>query len=489
MGSIHWLERELSKSFKQLDLNRGVDLDRNGEIEGSEITDQDGDGSVDSSEWQRFVHDNETALKGLGGYFKTYYSAGKAFVADNPVHDLLWIESEVSSSKDVARAYAKVESLLQDVRKRIANRKPVPEELLKAPYEAILEGGFRIIKDDSGRDFITDFNRGGLDCNTSSFVVLAIAHELNWPTHFVSAPMHAFVRWDDGAGKRMNMDWGDSFPDENYIQNLNISPRALENRIYLSNSSRDELVAGFYLMRSEYYLAHQKYEDLIRDLDTAVDLCPNLARAFVNRASALGALERYDEAFRDFERALELDPDSYNAYLNRCIHKSRLGRYDEAIVDINKAISLDLNIPTAYIVRGDILMKLELYGEAILDFERAIQLNPYDTTALGALGIAKWKAGRGEEGLREFDKAAAIAPDSARVYFARAEIEMDLKKYEEAIEDYDRVIRLDPGARLARVKRADAVRAYKASRCSCDTVGQMGGKASLLSLILALFID
>jgi hypothetical protein len=116
MRPVHWIETELSKHFENLDLSRGADLDRNGTIEGSERTDRNGDGNVDSAEWQKFTGDNRAALEKLGGHFKAYYSAGTDFKADNPIHDLLAIESAIAPREDVENTYKKI---LEDMRRQL----------------------------------------------------------------------------------------------------------------------------------------------------------------------------------------------------------------------------------------------------------------------------------------------------------------------------------------------------------------------------------
>ncbi len=64
MRPIHWIETELSRHFEDLDLSQGVDLDRNGTIEGPERIDRDSDGEVDPAEWRKFMGNNKAALSG-----------------------------------------------------------------------------------------------------------------------------------------------------------------------------------------------------------------------------------------------------------------------------------------------------------------------------------------------------------------------------------------------------------------------------------------
>ena len=74
MLHIHWIQNELEKHYKGVDLTKGVDLDRNGKVDEDERTDLNGDGKVDPAEWQAFLKGHEPQLKNLGAFFKDYYS-------------------------------------------------------------------------------------------------------------------------------------------------------------------------------------------------------------------------------------------------------------------------------------------------------------------------------------------------------------------------------------------------------------------------------
>ncbi|MFA4974410.1 MAG: tetratricopeptide repeat protein [bacterium] len=339
MRPVHWIETELSRHFEDLDLTRGADLDRNGKIEGSERTDQNSDGEVDSAEWQKFTGDNKAALEKLGGHFKTYYSAGTAFKPDNPIHDLISIESELVSPEDVKKAYGKAEEILHIVQEYLASEE-LPKKKLILPYGGMERVGIEF-KNQSDSGFINNINRNVLDCDTSSFVALAIAHELNWPVFLVPAPDHIFVRWDDGKEDRYNMDGGLSVDDPVYSVVYNISQDALDQGVYMQNMKPDDILSLFYSNRAAVKSDRGMYEDALKDNDKAIELNPNSAIDYNNRGDAKFRLKRYKEALADFEKALKLDPNFAEAYYNRANTERKLGKYKEAIKDRQRALELN----------------------------------------------------------------------------------------------------------------------------------------------------
>ncbi len=358
MRPVHWIQTELARHYENLDLSQGVDLDRNGKIEGAEKTDQNGDGNVDSAEWQKFVGDNKAALEKLGGFFKTYYSAGTAFKPDNPIHDLLAIESELASPDEVDKVYEMMEKILHIVEPKIKSIH-VPESniayytsydmpmcwnpyamMLISVYDSINEVGIEI-NEQTDASFINNINDTVLDCDSSSLVVLAIAHELNWPVYLVSAPGHVFVRWDNGTNVEFNMDERYRFDDDRYIDMFNISWHAIEQGVYMRNFENDDILSLFYSNRGIAKRQLGRYEEAIRDYDKAIELNQDHATAYNNRGMTYGMMERYEDAINDFDRAIELDPNMWEAYDGRALTNRKLGSYKEAFRDRKRALEIN----------------------------------------------------------------------------------------------------------------------------------------------------
>ncbi len=337
MRPVHWIETELSKHYKDLELNQGADLDQNGKIEGSERTDQNGDGNVDSAEWQKFVGDNKAALEKLGGHFKTYYSAGSVFKPDNPIHDLLSIESELAIPDEIENAYEKVAWIKDRAAGRLSEASLAPKERMKLVYQIIVEAGLNL-DDQSGDGLARSIAKGGLDCDTSGFTVLAVAHELGWPVFGVSGPQHFFLRWDDGVGERFNMDYGESYSDAFVTAYLNIDPQSKADGVFLRNLGYDDLLSLFYQNRGMAKKDSGRILDAIADFDESIRFNKRYAIAFSSRGSTYKDLGRHEEAIADLNTALALNPNDADSYIDRADIKEALGMRDEAAKDYLRSI-------------------------------------------------------------------------------------------------------------------------------------------------------
>jgi tetratricopeptide (TPR) repeat protein len=129
-----------------------------------------------------------------------------------------------------------------------------------------------------------------------------------------------------------------------------------------------------YINRGIEYMATQKYNMAIDDLNKAIELNPQYANAYYN----LGIISRnegkFDRALEDYSKAIVLKPDYYNAYTNRGEVYILKGEYSDGIQDLNKAIELDPNLPYAYVNRGIAESNLGNKEKSCRDFKRAIAL-------------------------------------------------------------------------------------------------------------------
>lgn len=259
MSDIHWIKNEIEKHYKSADFTSGIDFDRNGKIDEAERTDLNGDGKVDPTEWLAFLRRNESQLKSLGGFFKHYYSDGTTFKSDNPIHDLLAIESEIVPAWQVDLVYHRVRRILDAVRKHTEDEKRKGKEIsplkkVVLVYQEMKRHGINF-ENQSDNLFVQNIINNGVDCNTSSYVVLAVAHELGWPVHLVQVPGHMFVRWDDGRNIRFNIDIRSALTDEPIIDDagfkkeFKISQLEVDQSIFLKNLSYKEILGEFYFNR------------------------------------------------------------------------------------------------------------------------------------------------------------------------------------------------------------------------------------------------
>ena len=91
------------------------------------------------------------------------------------------------------------------------------------------------------------------------------------------------------------------------------------------------------------------YEIAISDFTRAIEINPNLADAYNNRAAAYNYKSSYDQAIYDCNKAIELDPNSAQAYNNRIFAYYSKQDYDKAWDDVHKIEELGAKVKPEYL--------------------------------------------------------------------------------------------------------------------------------------------
>lgn len=120
--------------------------------------------------------------------------------------------------------------------------------------------------------------------------------------------------------------------------------------------------------------------------------------------------EDYEAAIAAYGRAIELKPDFAQAYNNRAYTYMKIDAYASALPDLDQAIALRPDYVNALINRGDIYnyyYQID-HERAISDYDRVLELDPGNAIACGHRSVAyrsggDWShfpgiVGRGSEG-------------------------------------------------------------------------------------------
>lgn len=102
-------------------------------------------------------------------------------------------------------------------------------------------------------------------------------------------------------------------------------------------------------------------------------------------------LENLEAAVHLYGRAIELNPNNAVYFCNRAAAYSKLGNYTGAVQDCEQAISIDPGYSKAYGRMGLALCSLNRHTEAVAYYEKALQLDPENDTYKSNLKIAKQK--------------------------------------------------------------------------------------------------
>ncbi len=127
----------------------------------------------------------------------------------------------------------------------------------------------------------------------------------------------------------------------------------------------------------------------------------------------------YEEAMTHFNRAIQIWPDYAEAYLNRALAEHDQSQPAAALADLDKALDLDPDSTRAYNQRGQIYLENGDARKAIQEFSKSIQLTP---TVDGHYqrGEAYEKLGDHLKAIADFDAAILQSSEAPYAFRARA---------------------------------------------------------------------
>lgn len=91
-----------------------------------------------------------------------------------------------------------------------------------------------------------------------------------------------------------------------------------------------------------------RLDDALNDFTKAIEINPNYAPAYSNRAGIYFQKGEYEKAKKDADKAISLDPKMADAYLNRGMAKEMLRDLDGACEDWQTARDLGSDLAKNY---------------------------------------------------------------------------------------------------------------------------------------------
>jgi len=252
-----------------------------------------------------------------------------------------------------------LDSILDEAVRRISMESPDqyrdPMDVLYVIDGILDEMGFSYGMPDL---FHTGLRDKELDCFHYTIMYVSIGQVLNLPLYGVSAPEHAFVRWDvDGRHDPVNPDnpvnkgdinWEATdplvFTDADCEWDYSIDPSSLINGVFLYNMTIEELLSSAH---NDIAIYHELNGE-------------------------------YDAALKHYNRAIEMYPKDPLLYCNRGGWYYSEGDLVRALQDLSTAIWLDPNDSLSYYLRGLVFYDMKSYEEAFSDFDYAVSMYPFD---------------------------------------------------------------------------------------------------------------
>lgn len=162
-----------------------------------------------------------------------------------------------------------------------------------------------------------------------------------------------------------------------------------------------------YLSRAKWETQPPNPRRVRADLDRCIELNPNIAEAWYERARLLEGKQQWDAAFEEYSRALELDPTLARAAVNRGLIRAQRRRdMAGALQDFNLAVEAQPDYALGYLNRGLAHLTMKNIPAARADYDRAVELEPWN---------AVFRRYRGSFLLSQNDQDAAEADFTAAI--------------------------------------------------------------------------
>ncbi|XP_075695128.1 small glutamine-rich tetratricopeptide repeat-containing protein beta [Rhinoderma darwinii] len=172
-------------------------------------------------------------------------------------------------------------------------------------------------------------------------------------------------------------------------ESLEVAVQCLETVFKIS--SEDVQLAAPHTLEEVFSQAHSKKDSTPAESPSFTPAAIEKAEQLKDEGNNYMKEQIYEAALDCYSQAVELDPNNAVYYCNRAAAHSQLGRHGDAIKDCEKAISIDAKYSKAYGRMGRALAAMNKYKEAISNYQKALDLDPENESYKSYLKIAEQK--------------------------------------------------------------------------------------------------
>jgi eukaryotic-like serine/threonine-protein kinase len=198
-----------------------------------------------------------------------------------------------------------------------------------------------------------------------------------------------------------------------------------------------------YFNRGLSYLKQREFALAEADFDKAVQLQPDAAEPYINRALARQGLEKYGEAIDDLTHALELGAPYTRIYFMRAWARERAGDAVGAERDRNTGLQQEPRDEESWVARAVARIGPDPAG-ALADLDKALEMNPRSLSALQTKAhVLAHAPGRLSDCVRVLDRAVELYPDYVPARSGRGVMLARLGHGDAALADAEESLRQD----------------------------------------------
>jgi tetratricopeptide (TPR) repeat protein len=191
------------------------------------------------------------------------------------------------------------------------------------------------------------------------------------------------------------------------------------------------------------------------------------AEAYYYKGIIMYQVGDYDEAIKDYSGAIEIKPDYAYAYNDRASAKRAKKDLAGAIADYEKALSLNPSFVFIYNNLGSAYRLNKNYDKAIEYYTKAMNAKPEYLLALNNRGAAKLEAGKLDEAKKDFEEVLTKDPKNSNAFNNLASVALKQKDWKKAKDMSSKAIELNANNGPAYFNRGIARQMLREEDGSC----------------------
>ena len=179
-------------------------------------------------------------------------------------------------------------------------------------------------------------------------------------------------------------------------------------------------------------------ESAEKELQRAIELNPNYARAHQNYGETLAWLGEFEPATSHIRQALELDPLSPILHVSDALVSYYARRYEEVAPKCRKSLEIDPLFPPAHYFLGLVSEQLGRFEDAVQHLQKSLEMAPQSARVQAELGRAYALRGKGTEARSILQALERISEERYVPAYSFAEIHAGLGERERTLYWLDR---------------------------------------------------
>lgn len=207
----------------------------------------------------------------------------------------------------------------------------------------------------------------------------------------------------------------------------------------------DESFAPAYFGRAMARKALNPEEDILDDLNRAVEYDPEYGEAYLEKAKYFQGEDEYNRVYANADQAVKHLPTSPEVHYYRALALLELGRPEDAYRDGEFALAGDINHVPTYLLMGRIYLELD-EPQAAVDMLKKYQNHAEDRSLrfVYSLGKASYYAGHYRDAVQYLTEFTTRGEEAPEVFLLKGLSLFELGQVDQGLETIYQAWKMDP---------------------------------------------